>query len=219
MTQNLEDPSQLGATCFVSDHIQRSVPSRLVHYASGCGPFPVPLIGTHHAALPAAAPADSRCSLPEAFSFVPAWREVKSLWAEASTECPLYMHAYQSSNSLECCTSELLPPCVCVAAQECVYILSLSKEINNAKWQINRTAFFFSFYDWTGWKRKVTLAPITTISTKERRGARLLFRWSSSLRLGTNVLIMLVISDYHMVNTCIQNYLRALPNPPYNEFE
>lgn len=94
---------------------------------------------THPAALPAELVAV--CQKPSLF--LPAAREVKSLWVEASTECPLYMRAYQSSNSLECCTAELLPPCVCVAAQECVYIASLSKEINNVKWQINRTAFFF----------------------------------------------------------------------------
>lgn len=66
-------------------------------------------------------------SCSRAWSLQPAVREVKSLWAEASTECPLYMRAaYQSGNSLECCTTELLPPCVCVAAQESVYIVSLS---------------------------------------------------------------------------------------------
>lgn len=74
------------------------------------------------------------------------WERLKTLWAEAGTECPLYMRAYQSGNSLECCTTELLPPYVCVAAQESVYIVSLSTEINNVEWQITRGGFFFSFF-------------------------------------------------------------------------
>lgn len=64
-------------------------------------------------------------SCSRACSLQPAAREVKSLWAEAGTECPLYMRAYQSGNSLECCTTELLPPCVCVAVQQCVHYVSL----------------------------------------------------------------------------------------------
>lgn len=84
-------------------------------------------------------------SCSRACSLQSAAREVKSLWAEAGTECPLYMRAYQSGNSLECCTTELLPPCVCAAAQESVYTVSLSAYINNVKRQISKRTFFFFF--------------------------------------------------------------------------
>lgn len=36
---------------------------------------------------------------------------------------------------------------------------------------------------------------------------------------GFNVLIALVISEYRMVNTWVQNYVRALTKPPYNRSE
>lgn len=144
MTQSLKDPCQFRAVSFISVPIQHRVPGGLVHYAGSYGPFPAPLVITDSSYRPACW---ARCCLPEVFSFLPAVRVVKSLWVEASTECPLYMCAYQSSNSLECCTAELLPPCVCVAAQECVYIEFLFKEVNSdVKWQINSMAFLFIFF-------------------------------------------------------------------------
>lgn len=43
-------------------------------------------------------------------------------------------------------------------------------------------------------------------------------RWSSSSKLGGfHVVIVLVISNYHMV--LVHNYVRALTNPVWNGFE
>lgn len=123
---------------FISCPIWHKVPRGFILYAISHGLFSTPLV----AEGVVAASCWGRCVLWEACSFSPASREVKSLWAEVSTDYSLYICAYQSSNSLECCTAELLPPCVCVAAQEHVYILSISKEISNVNWQINRMAFF-----------------------------------------------------------------------------